>query len=561
LTVEFYRIQTVSCLQDGNGNPAPDNVYDFLERVDNENITCGLTCDVVRGPFSPMRGGSANNIYVIPSPTVIAFGTATLMAAGCCIPAILSMMFMWGKILEINWKARFGNRADMDQLIEGTNGATVGTMKGINDMVRFFLSVVEIPVFGGLVLAILVLGEKNFFSDQVRYQTEPMFAVGTYPARPPGRPPPIFRCCEEDANISPYPPPTGQWAPIVGTAFAAFGSLYLLLAETVREETKSTELPTRPCTCQHPHHDGGDDPEPQQDGVLSPMRREAPAADVRAPSPNRTPAAEMQEVPGRRRLPRASTYSPGGASAVTDSSPSDTDDVEAPNGRQPKRSWTSTTDVGKRRQVRHALAKLGGVFVGTAHGAFDISDFRQGRATEFPTIPGEEHRNPDLNRVLRTYNGQRDNHDEEGGDITPSLNRQRSRANSFRSVASGADGEAGPSTPKARRALSRSPSPLRSRDTFPRERVSLSDVPAPGSPPSPGSATPRAPTRRVTLTVPSSSHHGHVRNNSSASSPRPTIIMTGERSPSIVVSPDPETYSPVDDAPSDPAPHHSNSEK
>jgi hypothetical protein len=88
---------------------------------------------------------------------------------------------MWNKILEINWKKHNRDRLDDDQLnepISGTNGATLKKMKNVNDLVKFFLSVVEIPVFTGAVLAILIIGEMNFFSDQVQYQTEPMASIG-----------------------------------------------------------------------------------------------------------------------------------------------------------------------------------------------------------------------------------------------------------------------------------------------------------------------------------------------------------------------------------------------
>lgn len=128
-----------------------------------------------------MRHGSASNIYVIPAPDQLTFGTATLLAAACCIPAILSLVSMWNKILEINWKTRFGDRDEdmrIDEPIEGTNGATIGKMRGINSVIRLFLSVVEIPVFGAAVLAILVIGERNFFSQPVIYQTEPIESIG-----------------------------------------------------------------------------------------------------------------------------------------------------------------------------------------------------------------------------------------------------------------------------------------------------------------------------------------------------------------------------------------------
>lgn len=133
------------------------------------------------GPFSPLRTDSANNIYVIPAPDKLTFGTATLMAAACCVPAILSLVSMWNKILKINWKRRFGGRGEADdtnRVIEGTNGATDERMKRVNNMIGLFLSAVEVPVFGAAVFAIFLCGERNFFSHQVIYQTEPIAAIG-----------------------------------------------------------------------------------------------------------------------------------------------------------------------------------------------------------------------------------------------------------------------------------------------------------------------------------------------------------------------------------------------
>jgi hypothetical protein len=176
LTVEFYRIKTSDCTHDDSGNPMSLNAANYPYE---DMPKCGLTCSIEEGPHSPLRDGSVNNIYVIPAPDKLTFGTATLLAAACCIPAILSLIFMWDKILEINWKTRFGDKDDRsDELIEGTNGATIGKMKGVNDMIRFFLSVVEIPLFGGAVLAILIIGETNFFSPQVSYETEPIASIG-----------------------------------------------------------------------------------------------------------------------------------------------------------------------------------------------------------------------------------------------------------------------------------------------------------------------------------------------------------------------------------------------
>lgn len=175
--MEFFRSQGSACTHDDFGDPIFPNENDFF----NYNTSCGLVCSVNSGPFSPLRGGSANNIYVIPVPDKLTFGTATLLAAACCIPAILSLVSMWDKILEINWKTRFGDRNRRDSIdapIEGTNGATIESMKSVNKLIRSFLSAVEIPTFGAIVLLIIIFGERNLFSAQVKYQTEPIASIG-----------------------------------------------------------------------------------------------------------------------------------------------------------------------------------------------------------------------------------------------------------------------------------------------------------------------------------------------------------------------------------------------
>ena len=177
ITISFFSIGTKGCTHDDNGNPISLDRRDFPYG----KTTCGLVCSPEKGPQSPMRGGSADNINVIPIPHILTFGTATLLAAACCIPAILSLVTMWRKILEINWKTRFGDKSEdneVDKLIEGTNGATVQRMTGINKVIRKFLNAVEIPVCGGGIIAILIIGERNFFSSSLRYQTEPMATIG-----------------------------------------------------------------------------------------------------------------------------------------------------------------------------------------------------------------------------------------------------------------------------------------------------------------------------------------------------------------------------------------------
>lgn len=120
-----------------------------------------------------MRADSTSNIYVIPAPTSLTFGTATLLAAACCVQSLIWLASMSDKIMQSTRIRRF-----RDAPIAGTNGATEGKMRSVNDMVRFLLSIAAIPVFGGAGLAVLIIGERNFFSEQLMYQTEPIASIG-----------------------------------------------------------------------------------------------------------------------------------------------------------------------------------------------------------------------------------------------------------------------------------------------------------------------------------------------------------------------------------------------
>jgi hypothetical protein len=51
-------------------------------------------------------------------------------------------------------------------------------MMGIKNQIRKLLLAVEIPLFGAAVLAILIIGERNFWSEPIKYQTEPIASIG-----------------------------------------------------------------------------------------------------------------------------------------------------------------------------------------------------------------------------------------------------------------------------------------------------------------------------------------------------------------------------------------------
>ncbi|KAF7553252.1 hypothetical protein G7Z17_g3754 [Cylindrodendrum hubeiense] len=165
LAVEFYRIDASDCINPATGKLASPSFSEFTWGEDN---TCGLQCSTEKGPFSPMRRGAADNLYIVPAPEKLTFGTATLLASACCVHAILCLISMWDKILEINFRQGSDKTINEshDAVIAGTN-ATPSMMKGINGRIQFFLRIIAIPIFGGAGITILIIGEMNFFSQQV----------------------------------------------------------------------------------------------------------------------------------------------------------------------------------------------------------------------------------------------------------------------------------------------------------------------------------------------------------------------------------------------------------
>ena len=222
MTVEFQRVSSIPCYEDDAFNPfTPDMARNF-KLFPYEHAMCGLTCTVDNGPYSPMRQGSTNEVYVIPEPKPITFGTATILAAACCIPPILTQVFMFFKILDYNWMMQmngaktpgrhsqstasvanrdgvFDARQSLDASprqvleVEGDHRRVSSDRSERTDDDDEFIDDIEevdekqklllirsllIPVFGSLVFAIIVVGEVNFWSPQLQYRTEPMGSVG-----------------------------------------------------------------------------------------------------------------------------------------------------------------------------------------------------------------------------------------------------------------------------------------------------------------------------------------------------------------------------------------------
>jgi hypothetical protein len=408
LTVEFFRSNTSPCPYDDSGQPISPNPRLFNY---NNPPTCNLTCSITSGPFSPIRRGSANNIYVVPAPEWITFGMGTLFAAACCIPAVLHLVSMWSKILEIKRQSRSDNQGvDEQALIEGTNGATLESMRKVNDELRKFLIIPEVLVFGAAVLFILILGEINFFSGQVYWQTEPMSAIGKRPSS--------FILIRWLTVFVPF---AGQWAPIVGTVLAVLGLLYHISHKRLglKEETNPTASK-----------------DPRNPAMREGYRDESPAPSLYV--------ATRGAIDGHHSL------SKGGGRTLPETVISPLLQPVTPTGGKPPPEGVPTTGPppraetwrdGGRSRVRRTLTTFSDRLFTATPDQVD-SAFKSGLAQSYPQVPAEEWRNKHLSNIKNRYDTR--------------LRRQNSRAGSINS---------GNTTPRAQ-------SPLRSPSgTFPAERT------------------------------------------------------------------------------------------
>lgn len=121
-----------------------------------------------------------------------------LLSAGCCIPAVLLLLSMWIKILENNRKGKdtsperpeTSGVADNDDLpssatndVDTEETTAERRHRAIIGAISRYGEVLMLGAAAAAVLALLIAGERNLFSHQLRYQTEPIANIGTYPTR------------------------------------------------------------------------------------------------------------------------------------------------------------------------------------------------------------------------------------------------------------------------------------------------------------------------------------------------------------------------------------------
>lgn len=213
LIVAFYRADPKSC-RDGSGNIVTWSTFESTPDI------CG-PCD---SEHTLIRKDPSNPAQWILAPHVgMTINTATLLSAACCIPSILSLLSVWTKVMHLNWLKRWrrNDRSGSDPELAGGGGdnASMQPQQGrpeddedaaraerfMEKRIKLVLGLVERIVFTACILAIVVLGERNFWSHEMREGVEPITSIG-------------------------------QWGPIVGAALAVVGSVWTSSGDDAQDD-------------------------------------------------------------------------------------------------------------------------------------------------------------------------------------------------------------------------------------------------------------------------------------------------------------------------------------
>ncbi|KAL1837193.1 hypothetical protein VTJ49DRAFT_4165 [Mycothermus thermophilus] len=161
----LYRVEPTACSDDGSGQPILRG-----SKFPYGNTTCGLTCSVEEGTFTSLRRGPADSVHVVPAPTVFPFRAAAGFAAACFIST--SLVPIWS-VLESSWKKSVVVRF---MATESTASQRGKVLKAVGK----FLRRVEVFMFGGAVIALVIIGEWNFWSEPMMWDTEPLSNVSQW---------------------------------------------------------------------------------------------------------------------------------------------------------------------------------------------------------------------------------------------------------------------------------------------------------------------------------------------------------------------------------------------
>jgi len=214
----------------------------------------------------------------------------------------------------------------------------------INATIRELLNVIEFIIFSGAVVALIIVGEMNFWSEPLNYQTEPI------------------------SNI-------GQWAPIVASLLAACGSLYMLLAE----EATDLECKHGPCQrCANTH----------TSICLHQHTAMSTAALIQSDNSEMAETCRPQIASTEPTLSGANPEWENENHGLANSVP--------PTGAAPSSGWS-------RMRVERFLRRVAESLQTPSRDRYDDTQVRR-NALSYPLVPGEDLRVPRFNEIIAAWN-------------------------------------------------------------------------------------------------------------------------------------------------------------
>lgn len=186
LAVGFGRVKKLPCLDSGY-----NVTYNEFEggNQDCDSRCAGKKTGIRQDPQNPSQ-------YVLDMHHGITTNTGLGLSVACCIPTILSMASIWLKLVREKlahlttllppWSDEGSNMlaASTDEIqreeikIVTPDQKRRHEEKKMDSAIRIGLGLVERIVFSAAILGIVVLGERNFWSQEMRVGVEPMSSVG-----------------------------------------------------------------------------------------------------------------------------------------------------------------------------------------------------------------------------------------------------------------------------------------------------------------------------------------------------------------------------------------------
>ncbi|KAH8917877.1 hypothetical protein BT69DRAFT_626296 [Atractiella rhizophila] len=169
LSYSFYNAKAFDCFSEGI-----DPILDFsLDSLNSTNATTTCTMWLASLPLSCKSGGGGKCTLTVAPARGLTLENAKFLSASSSFLAILYLLFMWWKVA--NWsQTRYGFGKELNEerhrMLRNRAEVELIFSKAYNMSERAFI--------GACLIIIVVLGEMNFSSRQMKVGTEAMASVG-----------------------------------------------------------------------------------------------------------------------------------------------------------------------------------------------------------------------------------------------------------------------------------------------------------------------------------------------------------------------------------------------